>query len=152
MSVFNFVPGAWREPIYPADFLVEVWRFQSVGRDDDARFLLAGIWSSAMDAAADDRNVRLWFRLRDRVGFVTDDQAAWDALPTELNVYRAESDPTAARGLAWTVDPEVAEHLAGQKGLALTSGRVAKADVLAFITHRGEDEILVPREAVSVHS
>lgn len=138
---YDFLPGGWREPIYFADYLVEAWRFQSVGRDADARLLLVGIWAWAMDGIRTEQEVRVALRLLDRVGFATDSSDEWAALDDELVVYRAETHPGLG-GLCWTLDREVADHFAGRHGLDVRSGMVAKQDVLAYITHHGENEVI----------
>jgi hypothetical protein len=33
----GLLAAGWREPVYFEDYLVEVWRLASVGREDDAR-------------------------------------------------------------------------------------------------------------------
>ncbi len=145
MTWEEYLPGARRKPLYLEDFLVECWRFQSVGRDDDARRLLLGVWSWAMDEAADEEHVRVALRLLDRLGFTTDDPAAWSSVPDEIVIYRAESR---ADGFCWTLDREVAEMHASRYGLAVVRGTTRKADVLAYITHYGEEEIVVRRNRV----
>ena len=149
MSPFDFVPGARHEPLYLEHFLVEVWRFQSVGRDDDARRLLASVWSWAMDDVASEQDVRVAARLLERLAFVTDDAEGWQALPDELVIYRAETSPAEpTRGLCWTLDHEIAERNAILHGLSVTRGRVSKAAVRAYITGYGEEEIVVERAHV----
>ena len=149
MSALQFVGGAWREPQDFEDHLVEVWRFHSVGRDEDARSLLGAIWAWAMDGLRSAQEVRVALRLLDRLGFVTDHAEAWRSLPDELVVYRAESSDEPSRGFCWTLDRSVAEMHAQEHQLKVTVGVVSKASVLAYITYRGEDEIVVRRERVS---
>jgi hypothetical protein len=130
----------------PEDYLVECWRLQAAGREEDARQLLAGVWSWAMDGSASEKMPRVALRLLGRLGFVSDAADDWRALPDELEVYRAESG--GEDGLCWTLDRSIAEKHARRHELTVSRGRVSKADVLAYITHRGEDEIVVPRERV----
>ena len=139
----KFVPGG-REPVYLEDFLVECWRFHSVGRDDDARALLCGVWSWAMDGGSDAADIRVALRMLDRLGLTTDDPGAWAALPDQLTVYRAETG-SRQDGFCWTLKRDVANMHASRHGLAITSGTVHKSHVLAYITLHGEDEIVVRR-------
>jgi hypothetical protein len=47
--------------------------------------------------------------------------------------------------LSWTLIRETADRLQAEYGLApVRSTSVAKADVLAYITEHGDDEILLP--------
>ena len=95
--------------------LVEVWRFQSVGREEDARRLLADVWAWGMDAFATDRDARVALRLLRRLRPVASAPADFEALPDSLVVYRAGNLP----GLCWTRDREVAEMHARRHGLRL---------------------------------
>lgn len=138
------------EPIDAEDYLVEVWRLYSVGRDDDARGLLAGVWSWAMDNAAHEGVARVALRLLEtRIGFLTDDAEAWAALPAELVIYRAETNlDHPGWGVCWTLSQSVAEMHAERHGLTVSRGTVGKPNVLAYITGYGEEEIVVRREHV----
>jgi hypothetical protein len=136
------------EPVYVEDYLVEVWRLHAAGRDGDARLLFAGVWGWAMDNA-NQGFAPVALRLLDRLGFVTDDPEAWQALQDELVVYRAESNVEEPdRGFSWTLDKEIAAMHAARHRLSVSVGRVAKRDVLAYITRRGEAEIVVHRSDV----
>jgi broad specificity phosphatase PhoE len=80
-------------------------------------------------------------------------------LPEEIVVYRAGMP----EGFAWTTDGETAERLARELSkqmrelskqnpeapVAVHTARVAKRDVLAYITAWGEDEIIVRWERVT---
>lgn len=70
-------------------------------------------------------------------------------------VYRGQM-PGSGFGIAWTLDPSIAEkfaHGAGvrvpQKGTVYT-GSVARRDVLAYLTGRGESEVIVDPEKVRI--
>jgi hypothetical protein len=139
--------AAGGQPIYVEDYVVEVWRLQSAGRDADARELLARVWAWGMDTAASEPALRVALRLFRRLGFVTDDVEAWERLPERLEVARAES-AQGSDGFCWTLDPEIAEMHAARHGLRISRGLVPKSDVLAYITGRGEEEIVVLRERV----
>ena len=55
----------------------------------------------------------------------------------------------AAAGYCWTLPREIAVNHAERYGLPLvSSGLVSKRDVLALITHYGEEEIVIRREHV----
>jgi hypothetical protein len=134
-------------PSYPDDHLVEVWRLYAAGRDDDARKLLLSVWSRAMDTTANERDVRVAVRLLGRLGFVTDAPAEWAEMPARLTIYRAETSEM-MRGLCWTLDPEIAAKHAERDALTITSGSGRKEDVLAYITRRGESEIVTHHDRV----
>jgi len=137
------------QPIYPEDYLVEVWRLQAAGRPDDARWLLLGVWSWALD------NVNAGIaptavRLLERLGFATDNPEEWESLPAEIIIFRAESNPNdPSSGFCWTLERDVADSLAQRQGLTVSTGVIAKSDALAYITHRGESEVIVRREVVT---
>jgi hypothetical protein len=134
-------------PVSERDFLVEVWRLQAAGHETGARGLLMKVWNRAMDVG-NEHAAPLAFRLFKRFGFVTDDEERWSTLPSELTIYRAESDVNSSYGYCWTLDPDVAEMLADRFGLAVSQGIVAKHDVRAYITSVGEEEIIVQKESV----
>lgn len=144
----GLVPSGSREPLDFEDFLVEVWRLAAARRADDARSLLASVWAWSADGARAERDVRVALRLFERFGVVSDDPDGWHGLPDELVVHRAETDDDARRGLCWTLDPEIAAMHADRHGISVSTGRVRKTDVLAYITCYGESEIVVHRENV----
>lgn len=134
-------------PVSLRHFLVEAWRLQAAGRDTEAHELLMEVWSRAMDA--DNMHAApAALRLLKRFGFVSDDQETWSALPDELTIYRAESEVDSGDGYCWTLDRAVAEMFANRFGLAVSIGTVRKRDVLAYITQRSEEEVVVPKERV----
>jgi len=130
-----------RPLVYMDDLLIEVWRLQALDRTEEARALLCGVWHWGIDALANEKAVRVALRLLGRLAPCTDAPESWAALPEQLVVWRA-GEPD---GFSWTLDRAVAERLAVEYDLApLWHGQVAKADVLAYITNRGENEI-IPR-------
>jgi len=140
----RFLPGGGREPIYLEDLLVEVWRFYSVGCEDRARDLLVQVWSWSMDGLSSEQEARVALRLFQRLAPCTDDPDGWASLPGELVVYRAGGP-----GISWTLSREIAEQLAAAHELEpVRAGRVAKSDVLAYITHHGEEEIIAMPERI----
>jgi hypothetical protein len=121
------------------DLLVGAWRLLASGARNEAREKLLLAWQHYMDGLQPDQAGRVAYRLFERLGFLTDDPEAWTQLPDPVTVYRAGA-PT---GLAWTTERETAEFLARQHDLTpVTQGTVAKQDVLAYITGRGEAEIV----------
>src|SRR3954447_15400885 len=74
------------EPVYVEHYLVEVWRLHAAGREADARQLLAGVWSWAMDNFNEHLS-GVALRLLVRFGFTTDDAESWSGLPNELQVF-----------------------------------------------------------------
>ncbi len=127
------------------DLLVSVWELLAAGREDEARQKLLLVWKNYMDEVAGEQGGRVALRLFERLGFSTDDQDGWARLPDEIPVWRAGPD-----GISWTADREVGEGLASRLETPLRTGTVAKRDVLAYISGRGEVEIVVRPERVAV--
>ena len=126
------------------DQLVLVWRLLAQGRDDEARARLTRTWAFCMDDLQSEQAGRVALRLFERAGFSTDDADGWERLPDPLTIHRAGDS-----GFSWTIDRETADNLAREHELSpVTTARVAKADVLAYITGRGEGEIVVRPEDV----
>jgi hypothetical protein len=77
-------------------------------------------------------------------------------LPPSFTVYRGVNDRRYARGFSWTLDRERAEWFARRfshdgRSPHLVTGTVARADVIAYLGGRGEQEILVrPRDVHGV--
>ncbi len=122
-----------------SDTLVKVYRLHEQGRNAAARKLLLAAWTSSMDAFSGEQDARVALKLLRRLGFSTDNPDDWDALPDPLTVYRAGRP-----GLAWTTEREVAEYLAEDHELGpITTRTIAKAEALAYITQRGESEVIL---------
>ena len=82
-------------------------------------------------------------------GFVTDDEAAWEALPDEFTVWRGGRP----QGIAWTLSRETGLFFANRLRLAhqerlLWRATVRKDEVCGFLTGRGEQEVIVEPDAV----
>jgi hypothetical protein len=106
----------------------------------DRAIIVAASSPMNKDALQSEQAGRVALGLLSRLAPCYDDEEAWRRLPDEFPVYVAGGD-----GLSWTTSRETAESLARMHGLDPTrEGRVAKQDVLAYITERGEDEI-IPR-------
>lgn len=82
-----------------------------------------------------------------------------EAMPDELTIYRGTCAPDqAGSGLSWTLDRGKAvwfarrfANLDGHTGApVLLTGTVSKADVLGYLTDRGEDEIIPMLDAVTI--
>src|SRR5882724_7289000 len=100
-------------------------------RSDEARQRLLLGWSSRFDPDfPSTQQSRVALRLFERLGFSTDDEEAWDALPDSLSIYRIGNE----EGLSWTTDREVAEHLLVPDKVGVKVRIIQKKDVLAVIT------------------
>lgn len=78
--------------------------------------------------------------------------ASFAALPDTLTVWRGAADVSELDvGFSWTLDIEVAHWFACRfdKAGIVARGEVAKADVLAYLVTRGEEEIMAPAGAVA---
>jgi hypothetical protein len=114
------------------------------GLPQQAREQLLLVWQHYMDGLQPDQAGRVAVRLLERLAPSTDDPEAWTQLPETITVYRAGDE-----GFSWTTDRAVADYLARTEGLwPVSEATVAKADVLAYITGRGEAEILIRPENV----
>jgi hypothetical protein len=132
------------------------WRLDYLGAlapriaDEDLADMLPGWWADTEDEAG---NAATMLRLLARTGFVTDA----DPLPDEfredaLVIFRGEGawDGRLADGtaIAWSLSRETAAWFAergspeGQRGTVLRA-IVLRENVLAFITARGESEVIV---------
>lgn len=86
--------------------------------------------------------------------FMTDDErASLAAMDEEFTVYRGFCVDGAEQGWSWTIDRARAEWFAQRFAMderkpQLAVGKVARADVVAFIADRGEEEIVVDPDDV----
>ena len=135
---------AGRERGFASEGLERVWTDYRRGDVDSARAQLLRVWHGGVDALAGRQAARVAVKLLERLGPCFDDADRWQELPAELEVARAGG----LDGFCWSVDRTVAESLAAQFGLPLHDGRVNKRDVLAFITERGEEEVVVRPERI----
>lgn len=122
---------------------------------DEASDLLVEWWSSSDPDDTDRRLIDLWYHaFRKRNRLVTDG----DDLPPGryLSVYRGQrfGDPL---GCAWSLSRHVAETFA--KGASfrtaiahpqLIEARVARVLILAYITGRGEQEVIIDPRGLAV--
>lgn len=117
------------------------------------------LWSGADPDDTSDQNLRLWRRFWARNGATIRDGKA---LPKPVSatglikVYRGGMPGDLTGGFAWTTDPKVAQRFAlgagtrvPIKGGAVISGQVRPGQVMAYITGRGEAEVIVDPHLVS---
>lgn len=82
-----------------------------------------------------------------------DDLEIYKALPESVTVHRGHQGNRNKQGLSWTTDKERAEWFARRfdgPDPRVTSGVVAKSDIIAHFGGRGEDEIVVLPSDVNV--
>lgn len=81
------------------------------------------------------RPCRSWF-------MTPEDAAALEAMPFPLTVWRAyESDDDP--GISWTLDREWCEDYAKAKGRRVKQMQVSREQVFAYVSRRGEEEVIV---------
>lgn len=117
--------------------------------DDNYWSLLADIW---IDSENIWQNLDQWRQLfestRSGSPMTDEEEAALAAMPDPVPVYRGGVEDANEYGLSWTTDRERAEWFAvrmtadDEVGVVL-DGLVAKKDVAAYFTGRGENEIVV---------
>lgn len=81
------------------------------------------------------RPSRSWF-------MTVEDAQVLDGMEFPLTVWRAydsEPDP----GISWTIDREWCEEYASAKGRKVKSREVNREDVFAYVSRRGEEEIII---------
>lgn len=117
--------------------------------DDEYWSLLADIWIDSENIWQNTDQWRQLFESRRSGSPMTDEEeAALAAMPDPIPVYRGGVEDANEYGLSWTTDRERAEWFAvrmtadDEVGVVL-EGMVAKKDVAAYFTGRGENEIVV---------
>ena len=81
------------------------------------------------------RPCRSWF-------MTVEDAQALDKMEFPITVYRAyESEPD--EGISWTLDKEWCEEYAMGKGRKVKSRVVERKDIFAYVSRRGEEEIMI---------
>ncbi len=81
------------------------------------------------------RPCRSWF-------MTPEDAAALEAMQFPLTVWRAyDADPDP--GISWTLDQEWCEVYASSKGRRVKSMQVWRDQVFAYVSRRGEEEIII---------
>lgn len=73
-----------------------------------------------------------------------DDIAVLDSLPDEVTIYRGFTHNGGEKGLSWTLDRKMALFFARRFGASsrIATGRIAKDKILAYLSGRGEAEII----------
>lgn len=122
--------------------------------DDEARKkALLFTW---MNTQAPSRDWDFWYMNLDYAP-ITDDQAAFDALPEGLTIYRgAGCEKSAANGFSWTMDREIAVKFAKLQTRPIGSGmiprkepgfiatrNILKEQISMFVTERKESEVVI---------
>lgn len=118
---------------------------------DEFRELLLLVW---MDTEAPTHNygTRRLLRLFRRAGFIMDaDVVDLEAMPPRLTLYRG-TRPKYKHGLSWTLDEDKARWFANR---LRPYGRVYrcevdKRDILAWVSGRGEREIVIDTHGVTI--
>ena len=87
------------------------------------------------------RPCRKWF-------MTPEDENALDRMLFPLTVWRAydpryEMEPGGDPGISWTLDKEWCENYADAKGRVIKKREVERDDVFAYISRRGEEEIII---------
>lgn len=117
---------------------------------------LPDLWRSDIDPTRPViRFLPLWIEAFNRNGNTVLDGPNLPHLPV-LNVYRGQ-DPTMPPGLSWTLSRSMAESFARGKALragdlsgVVLSGRLHRRYALAYLTARGEAEIIAPPARVQI--
>lgn len=119
---------------------------------------LPDLWRGSDPDDTDPRFLALWLEARDRNGgrLITDldegeDIPAVFVLGEWVTVYRGELGTDDPRGIAWSLDPAIAAKFAKTGGLrgAIDLGgtvhvrKVPVEDVIAYLHHRGEAEVVI---------
>lgn len=151
----------WHSFVYLHERPYRLHAFQQIKTlmpDDEYWSLLASIW---IDSENIRQNSRAWFTLlrskrNGKYNMMSEEaRAALAAMPVLIPVYQGH---TVRRhdGWSWTTERSTAVWFAQRfstlehSGPVLTTGTVSKADVLAYLTNRGEAEILVDRRKVTI--
>jgi hypothetical protein len=113
------------------------------------------LWRGSDPDDTDPANLTIWRGVASRNGgYVRDGRP----LPrgSRVVVFRG-GWPVVEPGIAWTTDPKIASKFARGAGLRVNAsggqvarGSVARQDVLAYITGRGESEVIVDPRLVRV--
>lgn len=123
-------------------------RFWSRGKLSiyDLRELLPEVWAD-YEMPLQNLSDPTW--LFHEAGFISDDPEAWAELPETIEVWRGGPQG----GCSWTLDRAKAEWFAQrfrgtQEPWPLWRGQISKANALAHMTARGENEIIIEPEDI----
>jgi hypothetical protein len=136
---------------YRLPMLRQLWLAKTIDRAT-LRNLLPKFWSDSEPNDADPRWLTLW-RQAAKEGTVVSEGAM---LPSSIDrIYRGGAKPGDWKGIAWTTSYDTAMFFALRfraVGVIFT-GRVSTADVLGYVTDRGENEVIVdPRKVLDITS
>jgi hypothetical protein len=147
--------GDWHTVIWLHERPWRLWAFQQIQRRLKHREyweLLGAIW---VDSENIWQNLEEWREVLTsrrpgrRYMMSEDEREALAAMPEELTIHRGYSHPGGTRlGFSWTLSEDRADWFArrlardGEVPVVLIS-KVGRADVIAYFTGRGEEEIVV---------
>lgn len=129
--------------------------------DDPAAYwsLFGRVW---IDSENIRQNYEVWtrlLRLGDRVEMRAmmddDERARLDVMPSEFTIFQGHTDER-DDGWSWTLDLGTASWFARRfarledASPLVTEGKVKRDDVIALLTSRNEEEVLVDRDLVSI--
>lgn len=124
------------------DILNDIRMRYGMGHEASARERLLFVWQGFCDSLAAPGVAEGALCLMGEFGFSTDDPEEWDALPDPVVLYRVGS----ADGVSWSTDRAFVKREA--EGGRVFKLRAAKAEALAYITGRGESEVILRPEFV----
>lgn len=122
---------------------------------------IADLWRGSDPDDTDPANLNIWRRsFAQRGGIIRDGRP----LPRKgkdgmITVFRGGNPATVGKGFAWTTDPKIAKKFARTHGTrqampngVVISGLVRPLNCLAYLTGRGESEVIVdPRLITDIH-
>lgn len=130
------------------DFAV---RMHEAGRMTKTELLdnLPSLWRDSDPDDTDPRFLKLWKEARKRAGRIVRDSAQGLPRGRTVTIYRGQ-DRGAQLGIAWTTDREIAAKYAYGMALrqsnrdgVIVTAEVPRKFVLAYLTKRGESEVIV---------
>lgn len=144
--------GLYRQSVwlYERPYRLDGFRAVADLLDDETYWsLLADLWidSESIGQTADE-----WIEMLDSTrpgSMMTAEEAeTLAAMPERIAVFRGAVEGVNEDGLSWTLDPQGAEWFARRFAVegdvpVVLAGEVARAGVAAFLTGRGEDEVVV---------
>jgi hypothetical protein len=119
---------------------------------------IADLWRGSDPDDTKHENLAIWQHARRTHGGVIRDDKPLPKPDKDgmLRVYRGITQPGGERGIAWTTDPKIAAKFAsgaGERipvvGGVVITGRVRPSSVLAYLTERGESEVIVDPRLIS---
>jgi hypothetical protein len=146
--------GNWHRYVFMHERPYRLDAFEdAIEEMDDSKYwdLLSDIW---IDSENIWQNESTWVELlqSDRSGreemMSDDERARFDALPDTFTVHRGFAYDGRDRALSWSLSETRAEWFAGRFAKddnepRVATGTVSKADALAFLGARNEDEIII---------